>query len=113
MTYWRSPRLLSPATRSRVGVGKVEHGSAVRPSVFAGSAAHVAVATISRRLPDGAVGNAAAPDSDGNGPKVATAGHTGTGRGPFVPSDFHLEVFQGGGSGWVDGQSTHHTCTVT
>ena len=104
--------LLSPATRSTIGVGKVEQGSAVDASVFAGSAAQVAVATISRRRFGGDVGNAATPDAE-NGPNVVRAGQGETVWGALVPSDFQVPLFHAGGFGWVEGQSVHHTWTVT
>src|SRR5438105_13644786 len=111
MTWKRSPMLLSPATRSTIGVGEVEHGSVVEASVFAGSAAHVAAATITSRRPDGIVGNG--DPEGGNGPNVVRLGHADTVRGPPVPSDVHVPSFHGGGSGWAAGQSFHQTPTVT
>src|SRR6266851_1761131 len=51
----RSPRLLSPATRSMTGTDDTAHGSPVVMSMFAGSAAHPAAARTITRVPAGAV----------------------------------------------------------
>src|SRR6266853_1236754 len=106
--------LLSPATRSTSGVGKVEQGHVVDVSVFTRSSEHDAVARITSRRPGGAVGNGVTADPNrGNGPNVVHVGHGATVWGMLVPSSFHVPSFQSGGSGWAEGQSFHHTCTVT
>src|SRR6266850_1016655 len=102
--------LLSPATRSTMGVGKVEHGSVADASVFAGSAEHAAVATI-RRGP-GDVGRSDGPVAE-KGPNAVRAGHGATVCGALVPSSFQFPLFHAGGFSGAVGQSIHQTCTVT
>jgi len=79
-------------------------------SLFAGSAAEVAVATISRRRPDGDVGRSLGPDAE-NGPNCVLAGHGATVCFGLVPSNLQFPFFHAGGL--PGGQSFHHTWTVT